>query len=138
MKRILGALLATSALLGGGVAAAAPASAATSCYASSCNGLDPGKTTCANDAKTIATGNGSGNIQLRYSPSCRAAWARLLWSSGAGTIEVNNDLHNRYKASVPASGSVNVHTRMVNDKGITSNAIYTYNGGRSWDATPRR
>ncbi|MGW2863243.1 DUF2690 domain-containing protein [Streptomyces sp. SDr-06] len=137
MKRIVGALLATTALLGGGVVAAAPASAATSCYGSSCNGLDPNKTTCANDAKTVEVGNGSGNIQLRYSPSCRAAWARLQTSRGPGSIEVNNDRGDRYTASVPRSGSVNVYTRMVNDKGITSNAIYTYNGGKSWDATVR-
>ncbi|MFZ3494789.1 DUF2690 domain-containing protein [Streptomyces sp. 5.8] len=137
MKHIVGTLLAATTLLAGGIAAAAPASAATSCYATSCNGLDPSKTTCNNDARTVEVGNGAGNIQLRYSPSCRAAWARLQWSSGAGTIEVNNDRGNRYTASVTSSGSVNVYTRMVNDKDITSNAIYTYNGGQSWDSTPR-
>ncbi|MGW9037515.1 hypothetical protein ACWGQ4_21520, partial [Streptomyces sp. NPDC055721] len=43
------AMAASSLLL-----ASSPASAATSCYASSCEGLDPATTICQNDARTVA------------------------------------------------------------------------------------
>ncbi|MFI1801933.1 DUF2690 domain-containing protein [Streptomyces sp. NPDC020379] len=131
----IGAILALA--IPGAVVAASPASAATSCYGSSCTGLDPSSTTCADDARTVEVGGGTGEIQLRYSPSCRAAWARLQWSRGSGYIKVDNDNGDAYKATVTGSGKTNVFTLMVNDKDITSNAQYFWDGGRQWDSTPR-
>jgi uncharacterized protein DUF2690 len=103
------------------------ASAATSCYASSCTGLDPSSTTCQNDAQTVMWGSFT-PIELRYSPSCRAAWARLSGGSPGDKITVKNSNGTIYTAWVPSSGA-RTWTRMVNDAGITSWACdYETNG----------
>jgi uncharacterized protein DUF2690 len=54
------------------------------CFAGSCDFQDPGTYGCETDAVTVAsssvrinsTGNVIGTIAIRYSPACRAAWAR--------------------------------------------------------------
>lgn len=58
------------------VLTAAPASAAT-CYGRTCNDLNPQAAGCGADAQTLdeITVHGT-RIELRYSPSCWAAWAR--------------------------------------------------------------
>lgn len=59
------------------------------CYGNSCNGLDAGATGCEADATTRASSSiwtGSsviGQIVIRYSPSCNAAWARTVTTAGA-------------------------------------------------------
>ncbi|MDV9193477.1 DUF2690 domain-containing protein [Streptomyces sp. SR27] len=93
--------------------ASSPASAATSCYGSDCTGKDPSTTVCQNDARTVAT-TGLG-VELRYSPTCRAAWAR----TGADTamtiwVESNTGLSQ----SAYHSGNDTVWTAMIDDKGI--------------------
>ncbi|WP_329275940.1 DUF2690 domain-containing protein [Streptomyces sp. NBC_00691] len=102
-----------------------PASAATSCYASSCEGLDPSTTVCQNDAKTVATTDYPG-VELRYSPTCRAAWAR--YSRGAAfsmnvTVERWNGSTGteRYRTYYSGNGA-GVWTRMVNDAGLQARA----------------
>jgi hypothetical protein len=54
------------------------ANATDNCYGSSCVGLDPANTTCANDAKSIASKDipGYGLLEMRWSRSCNAGWAR--------------------------------------------------------------
>lgn len=134
--RRLAVIGAVSALVfSGAVFAASPASAASSCYASSCTGMNPANTTCQYDAETVQTGAGDGNIQLRYSPSCRAAWARLQWSRGSGYIQVKNSNGTSYTAPISGTGSVNVYTLMVNDANITSYACYVWDGSNQWDCT---
>lgn len=63
------------------------AHAATSCYGIKCNGVSAASTTCVNDAyvaeqvNILDPNNGTtviGNVQLKYSPSCRATWARVI------------------------------------------------------------
>jgi hypothetical protein len=120
VKRITTTILLTAAAMSGaGLVAPSPASAATSCYGSSCTGLDPSATTCQNDAETVEGPGGiPGNIaiELRYSPSCRAAWARLKNATSSNHITVENTNGNTYSAS----GTGTIFTRMVNDKGIES------------------
>jgi hypothetical protein len=120
-----------------GIVLAAPAHAATaSCYAGSCTGLNPAATTCQYDAETLLTGaSGDTSIELRYSPSCRATWARLTYSRGTGYIEVKNSWGQYETASVDFTGSGTVYTRMVNDANITSFAEYVWDGGNQWDST---
>lgn len=75
---------------GASVAAAAPADAATpavSCHAYSCYNIDPLASGCANDAETVlvqdykAESQASFGLEIRYSPTCAAAWLRLtVWS----------------------------------------------------------
>ncbi|MFD6983661.1 hypothetical protein ACFWAX_23570, partial [Streptomyces sp. NPDC059956] len=64
MKKQLAVLLSSGALLVTGLIAAPTASAATSCYAASCNGLNPANTICQNDARTVSTG-AFGSMELR-------------------------------------------------------------------------
>ncbi|MFE0699491.1 DUF2690 domain-containing protein [Streptomyces sp. NPDC058872] len=125
-------VLAASSLL----LASSPASAATSCYAKSCEGLDPSRTVCQNDARTVGT-TGAG-VELRYSPTCRAAWARKKNGTDNAfetRIQVTNSNGSGY--SLPyVSGTL--FTRMVNDAGIVSWACetrYYFEGGHynSWE-----
>ncbi|MFE1553222.1 DUF2690 domain-containing protein [Streptomyces sp. NPDC058718] len=93
----------------------APASAATSCYASQCHGLDPSTTVCQNDARTVRTA--AWGVELRYSPTCRAAWARKTSGASFDTvIRVHNS--QGASASVYYGGNGTAYTAMVDDKGI--------------------
>ncbi|MGW2373192.1 MULTISPECIES: DUF2690 domain-containing protein [Kitasatospora] len=114
--------------MSGAVLAAGPASAATNCYASGCNGLDPAATTCADDAVTVST---SGSLELRYSPSCRAAWGRDRYSVPGELLTVTNSAGQSYGVSSPSGGPL--WTRMVNDADLTSQAKDTTANG--WERT---
>ncbi|MFD6890255.1 DUF2690 domain-containing protein [Streptomyces sp. NPDC059957] len=116
MKKQLAVLLSSGALLVTGLIAAPTASAATSCYAASCNGLNPANTICQNDARTVSTG-AFGSMELRYSPSCRAAWGRFVLNAPSGSrIEIKNDQGKKYTTS----GSGKFFSVMVNDKDVTA------------------
>ncbi|WP_406446004.1 YjfA family protein [Streptomyces sp. NBC_00631] len=74
----------------GAVAAlSAPSAAAfhVGCTGSACDGLDPGVEKCGVEPKTLLhTQIRSGfGLEIRYSPMCRAAWARV-WSTSLGDI----------------------------------------------------
>jgi len=63
------------------VAGAVPAVSA--CQANpndaNCDGVDPEASGCAADAYTVASATGqAGTVDLRYSPSCKTNWGRLL------------------------------------------------------------
>ncbi|MFF8374640.1 DUF2690 domain-containing protein [Streptomyces sp. NPDC015661] len=97
--------------------ASSPASAATSCYGPDCTGLNPATTICQNDARTVATN--SIGTELRYSPTCRAAWARQS-SNTAMTIWVESNTGLAENAYYTGSGTV--WTAMVDDRGIIARA----------------
>lgn len=112
------------------------ANAATSCYASSCTGLSAANTTCVNDAYVAEQANlydGStliGNVQLKYSPACRATWARVVAYNNNGTIGWVQSNQNAYlweqcNGNGPAGTGCN--TAMINDANMTS-----YADGRFW------
>lgn len=69
-----GAILATVTI------GAPSASAIDNCIGSGCVGLDPASTTCVNDAKSIASKDipGYGLLEMRWSKSCNAGWARFI------------------------------------------------------------
>ncbi|MFF9848846.1 DUF2690 domain-containing protein [Streptomyces litmocidini] len=99
-----------------------PASAATSCYGPSCTGLDPSTTVCQSDARTVRTGDWG--VELRYSPTCRAAWARKTSGASFDTdIRVSNSQGD--SRSVYYGGYGTVWTAMVNDKDIYARACET-------------
>ncbi|MBD0711032.1 hypothetical protein BU197_22455 [Streptomyces sp. CBMA291] len=102
--------------------ATAPASAAVSCSGSTCDGLDPATSVCQNDARTIQTADWG--VELRYSPTCRAAWAR---KTSGGSLDTTIWIHNSQGASqgVYYGGYGTVYTAMVNDKGVTAWACET-------------
>ncbi|GGQ34138.1 MULTISPECIES: DUF2690 domain-containing protein [Streptomyces] len=114
--------------------ASTPASAATSCLGSTCTGKDPATTTCQNDAKTVYW-DGWFNVELRYSPSCRAAWARWQGAGGATEplkVQIENNQGATY--SVTTTGAT-VYTRMVNDKDVLARAAGFKNGGAQYSYT---
>ncbi|MFD8143921.1 DUF2690 domain-containing protein [Streptomyces sp. NPDC059708] len=98
--------------------ASSPASAATSCYGPDCTGRDPSTTVCQNDARTVYTT--SLGTELRYSPTCRAAWSR--YNAGGDNaitvgVETNTGLHQEFYYT--ANGAT-MWTAMVDDKGISA------------------
>lgn len=69
-------------LLEGGLPVTDLAAAAASCYGSGCNGVNPQGTACQQSAYRVF-GYGypvgmASSIELWYSPSCKANWARLI------------------------------------------------------------
>ncbi|MFF1906449.1 DUF2690 domain-containing protein [Kitasatospora sp. NPDC058218] len=92
--RILFGLAAAATALTG--LAAPTASAATTqvtagCYGYSCNGQDPVDMGCNTDAYTVeSVDSAKGKIELRYSSSCRANWARISGTSVGQNFWVQN------------------------------------------------
>lgn len=123
MRRSASALAATAIAAGGMVASTGTAEALTSCYASSCNHLNPYKTTCTGDAihpYSAADSRGS-VVYLYYSPSCRATWAET-WNAPYNTyIEVQRDGGSLYSEDWATYGA-HTWTGMINDAGYTSYA----------------
>lgn len=147
---ILNTLLATLLAFAGVIAPAAPASAAPSCYGSSCEGLNPQSTSCVNDARTLLSRNAvtsSGNwgvLELRYSPSCYSNWVRFTpWygiraSIGAilgGVVDgspyiwrqgVANSLRGRIGSSGALGWGYTNWTAMVTAAGTTCSSVEVY------------
>jgi uncharacterized membrane protein len=65
----------------------APAQA-VSCYGDYCSGQDPMQTGCGNDATTVAWKDLTGErLELRWSPTCKTNWARLVvYPTGLGCV----------------------------------------------------
>jgi hypothetical protein len=114
----------TPLLLVGAASQANAAPALRSCTASQCTGQPAADYTCVNDAEVIyslSIKNGStvvGNIQLKYSPSCRATWARVISNLSNGSfaeikdVEVPSLLEDCFGTSGPGTGC---NTDMIND-----------------------
>jgi hypothetical protein len=102
------------------------------------DGKDPIRAGCAGDARTVRAGairthrtrKEVGLIELRYSPRCRSAWARITnyyryvpgdAHQGHGTVHRNRD-GREYTCSPPAGRRKSCYTRMVNDAGLTAYA----------------
>lgn len=123
-------------LAASGTALATPANAA-GCYGSSCEGKDPAAY-CQSDAITPSNGAhwlGPAYLELRYSPSCRAAWARISRApyvpqdqSKPWAIVHRTSDGKEYPCSVP-NGSTSCYTKMVNDIDVKSLAKGGYDGG---------
>jgi hypothetical protein len=124
---------------------AGPASAAA--Y----DGTDPASTGCSSGAYTAKSAYGGTSstsyllVELRYSPSCRTAWARITSMNmpacvpgadfcGLVTVHRNSD-GREYSCYIP-SGGHGCYTRQVNDSGVTSYSTGSVdNGARSYYAT---
>ncbi|MGA8943601.1 MAG: DUF2690 domain-containing protein [Thermoactinomyces sp.] len=98
-------------------------------YAAVKNGSDPIATGCAKDARTVKYKyfgpNNVALIELRYSPKCRSAWARVTLSNSSYRGEasvIRNEDHKAYHCKVPKGGT-SCYTRQVNDAGYTSRAF---------------
>lgn len=81
----IGAVVATTLLVAGGVLAAEPAQAAVSCTYTSCDKKDPQAAGCSTDATTIFSRTLTmGTIQLRHSNACKAFWTRVTTGEVTG------------------------------------------------------
>ncbi|MFI2608240.1 DUF2690 domain-containing protein [Kitasatospora sp. NPDC018619] len=136
MKKIA-AVLSTAALTATAFLALSPTARATpnaSCYGSSCYHKDPSSTGCGNDAITAKSARAADGalVELRYSATCRAAWARISNAPVGAEAYVSNTAGQSDSVNV-AYGS-DVHTSMVNDVNIQSHACYAKNSGSNFSA----
>lgn len=104
-------------------------------YAIVVDGTDPIATGCASDARTAKSAwfgpNNNVLIELRYSPKCRSAWARVTMPQTASdTIGadagVTRDQDGKVYVCVVPKGSRSCYTPQVNDAGYTSFADSYY------------
>ncbi|MEW5591944.1 DUF2690 domain-containing protein [Peribacillus frigoritolerans] len=92
------------------------------------NGSDPIATGCARDAVTIDDDwISSAQVDLRYSPSCRSAWAKLTLGGDPGiregTARITRNDGVTYSCSARKSlGQTSCYTKQVNDAGYTARA----------------
>jgi Protein of unknown function (DUF2690) len=105
-------------------AAQAVTPALASCYASTCTGHPAASYTCVKDAEVIDSVNLYysstlvGNLQLKYSPSCRATWARVIsyYDLGSDAAIISNKDFGPNEdctgADVPNTGC---NTTMIDD-----------------------
>ncbi|WP_414635772.1 DUF2690 domain-containing protein [Actinophytocola sp.] len=98
--------------------AGAPQGALASCYAQSCEGKWPDATGCAADAFTPRQNTSPEGIivELRYSPTCRAAWGRIRSGIPGDRVRVHSSDGSNYAREI-TSGS-DTFTQMVNDAGL--------------------
>jgi hypothetical protein len=128
------ALITSSVLIG----ATPRADAATTCSGTGCNGQLAGNTTCVNGAYIVDSenyyvgGTLAGNLQLKYSPSCRTTWGRVwtyLGNRGSATIQSTS--REEANCNIFVDGQAGCNTGMVYDANVTSFAsalIYSANG----------
>lgn len=103
------------------------------------------ETSCGNSARTAKSenlynpyGGAIGQIQLRYSPTCRTAWARIVNyfpdcgenNCSYASVTRNSDGYNlsRYGRSKTRT----TYTNQVNDKNVTSYAYGCVIYGGNW------
>ena len=151
VRTVLAIGFTTASLVAGAGFLAPPAQAsAQACSGSGCDGKNP-NTYCGSDARTVESlriaysGAPSGVgplLELRYSPACRAAWARISdagWSSGdayqPSAKVIRNGDGRTYTCYVPV-GATSCYTSMVNDANVTSYAWGSYDSG-AWTAQGR-
>jgi hypothetical protein len=126
--RLVNAASGTRSVLQGdlryGTASAQVAAPLATCLGPTCTGKDPNATGCASDARTVRSTSVDGiAVELRYSPTCRAAWSRIR-NGGSGDIaRVENNIGQSYSRSI--TGGNDVYTPMVNDMNVTARACGT-------------
>ncbi|GGL13614.1 DUF2690 domain-containing protein [Mangrovihabitans endophyticus] len=110
----------------GAVVVATPA-AASLCHGSSCTGRWPEATGCDEDAVTAKSAwTPARRIELRYSRTCRAVWARTTNGRPGDRIRVVNT-QSIAQSKVLAAGQTYAWTKMVNDANIFARACLTQN-----------
>jgi hypothetical protein len=151
MKILTRWIVGATALITSMLLLASPGVAQSSCYGTTCDGLDPAATTCANDAYTIQSteavvesGNW-GHLELRYSPSCHSNWVRFtpwhgvqawLGNLAAGAevsgspwiwrLDVADSLRGTIGQSSPVGSGVTKWTAMVTADGTTCSSVEVY------------
>jgi Protein of unknown function (DUF2690) len=132
------ALIASSVL----ISPASRADAATTCSGTGCNGVPAGDTTCVNGAYVVDSenyyvgGTLAGNLQLKYSPSCRTTWGRVwTYIGNRGNATIQSTSKEKSSCNILVDGSAGCNTGMVYDANVTSYAsalIYSADGLTSY------
>jgi hypothetical protein len=133
MKTLLRGIGMVAVMIAAGAAlSVAPASASTdtaqllTCTGSGCLGKNPMLYTCSQDAQTVRSASREGaTIQLRYSPSCRSAWAREVNGRVGDFLWVRNP---REQETTHITSGTSAFTLMVSDSGVTAAACMTLLG----------
>ncbi|MFI8187163.1 DUF2690 domain-containing protein [Actinacidiphila glaucinigra] len=116
---VVGGVLATQGSGNSGSQAAAASSPTAvsaaptaACDGASCVHVEPTTTVCQNDATTAFYGRGYGIlVELRYSPGCRAAWAKMSNTSEGDRIQVIGK--DQEPEEYRQQKGHNAHSRMV-------------------------
>ncbi|MEV4117384.1 DUF2690 domain-containing protein [Micromonospora sp. NPDC049645] len=126
----------------------APAMAATSGCGSVCDGKDPDTYFATVDGQVmrcsfidVITPYSVANVELRYSPFCRTAWARQTDSFGwlSGVLVQSYNSNGTLRRTVDDTSTSGSWSAMVNDKGMTARAcFYQYDSEADYDAGNRR
>lgn len=133
-KRIPALAVAMALALGAMLTSVPVAYASPTCFGNACNGGDPEVYGCAADAQTLVSGNGGpGTIELRYSPHCNAAWARLVNGVAGEQFGLNNDLgqHQNYAIN---PGYTYAWSNMVGATPGEFGHVFTNNDTYNWTA----
>jgi Protein of unknown function (DUF2690) len=132
MRKIAGAVAATGAVLVTLFVAPTAAHAAT-CHAFTCTYKDPQATGCAADAITAKSKVSLGRtVELRYSPTCRSAWARIRNGAEGDYARIRNTAGHDAADRIGA-GATSVYTVMVNDAGLQAWACLMNSGNGCTD-----
>ncbi|MER7622520.1 DUF2690 domain-containing protein [Streptomyces sp. NPDC126503] len=91
-----------------------PLPAGATCAGPSCSGQDPEALGCGGPlATTVArTTVGGARVEVRHSPACRAAWARISGAAPGDTVTVEAAGVTR-RATLPAGTDTDAYTPMV-------------------------
>ncbi|MFE0734030.1 DUF2690 domain-containing protein [Streptomyces sp. NPDC058855] len=94
--------------------AVTPLPAGATCAGPSCSGQDPEALGCGGPlATTVArTTVGGARVEVRHSPACRAAWARISGAAPGDTVTVEAAGVTR-RATLPAGTDTDAYTPMV-------------------------
>ncbi|UUU31847.1 DUF2690 domain-containing protein [Streptomyces sp. CA-210063] len=113
-----------------------PSRALTKCRGESCYGIDPQHSTCREDAATYYRGGTEGMVvELRFSPACQAAWAKMSGTSQGDVVRVKNKKGDTRHYT--QQWGYDAHTTMVealNPDGVQACAVLT--GGTVCATTP--
>ncbi|MFI1964358.1 DUF2690 domain-containing protein [Streptomyces pathocidini] len=85
------------------------------CNGAACHGLDVGKLGCDADAQVLQDVRRPVRLQIKYSPSCRAAWAKLMEADPGDAVVITPEGGKGARAVI-AYGHDN-HTALVGAEG---------------------
>jgi hypothetical protein len=117
----------------------AAAAVAASCYGNSCNGLEPEKSGCSDDARTVRSREvDSFDVELRYSPDCHAVWTRITNNSGyPGVAKVigyyNGEFRRQELRTLAAYEDEVAWTKMLTSTYLTYACLRRYVDYVGWD-----
>jgi hypothetical protein len=89
--------------------------AGVKCSGASCTGKDPENMGCGGTLakSTTSVTVGTTLVEVRYSKTCGAAWARITRAAQGDTVEVTASGAARQTGSVTAAGDTDAYTPMV-------------------------